>query len=124
MKRTYQKRSSFDFKKLGRIAFTLFVVFIAYKILTPPSHETARIDSPNGSKTARLRTFYYYDDQPSYKVYYRESGKRAWRNLLYLPAYTNTPADSAQAMIEWSPDSAQLDLLINGTSIWHHVFED
>lgn len=123
MKRTYRKQSLFDLKKLGQFAFVLFLVFIAYKILTPPSNETARIASPDGSKTARLRTFYYYDNQPSYKIYYRESGKKAWLNLLYLPAYTNVPAASANAALAWSDDSAQLDFLMNGTSIWHHVFE-
>ena len=84
MKRTYKKRSLFDFRKLGQFAFTLFIVFIAYKILTPPSDETARIASPDGTKTARLRTFYYYDNQPSYKIYYRDAGKKVWLNLLYL----------------------------------------
>ncbi len=123
MKRTYKKRALFDFKKLGQLAFTLFIVFIAYKILTPPSDETARIASPDGSKTARLRTFYYYYNQPSYKIYYRETGKQAWLNLLYLPAYTNAPAASVKAGLEWSADSRQLDFLMNGTSIWHHVFD-
>jgi hypothetical protein len=123
MKRTYKKRSLFDFKKLGQFAFTLFIVFIAYRILTPPSDETARISSPDGTKSARLRTFYYYDNQPSYKIYYRETGKKAWLNLLYLPAYTNTPPETAKAELEWSSDSRQLDFLINGSSIWHHVFE-
>lgn len=123
MKRTYKKRALFDFKKIGQFAFTLFIVFIAYKILTPPSNETARIASPDGSKTARLRTFYYYDNQPSYKIYYRETGKKAWLNLLYLPAYTNAPPESVKAGLEWSADSRQLDFLMNGTTIWHHVFE-
>lgn len=122
MKRTYKKRSLFDFKKLGQLAFTLFVVFIAYRILTPPSDETARITSPDGSKTARLRTFYYYDNQPSYKIYYREADHKAWLNLLYLPVYTNAPSDQAIASIKWSDDSERLDFLMNGTSIWHHVF--
>lgn len=124
MRRTYKKRALFDFKKLGQMAFTLFVVFVAYRILTPPSRETARIDSPDGSKTARLRTFYYYDNQPSYKIYCRETGKLAWLNLLYLPAYTNVPAESAKATIEWSGNSDRLDFLINGTSIWHHTFAE
>ncbi|MEA2068513.1 MAG: hypothetical protein U9P12_04870 [Verrucomicrobiota bacterium] len=122
MKRTYKKQSLFDFKKLGQVAFTLFIVFIAYRILTPPSDETARIDSPDGTMTARLRTFYYYDNQPSYKIYYRERGNRAWLNLLYLPAYTNAPFD-AEAGIEWNQGSDRLDFLIDGTSIWHHAFE-
>lgn len=111
-------------KKLGQVVFMFFIIYIAYVILTPPSHETAKIDSPDGSRTAKLRTFYYYHEQPSYKVYYRATGQRTWRNLLYLPAYTNVPAASATADIAWTPDSEQLHLLINGTSIWHHVFSD
>lgn len=123
MKRSYKKQPLFDSKKLGQVAFTLFVVFVAYRILTPPSTETARIESPDGSKTARLRTFYYFDNQPSYKIYYRETGKHAWLNLLYLPAYTNTPPELQNAAIEWRNDSEALDFQINGTSIWRHVFE-
>ena len=122
MKRSYRKRPVFEFRKLGSVAFTLFIVFIAYRILTPPSDETARLVSPDGSKTARLRTFYYYDNQPSYKVYYRDAGKTAWLNLYYLPAYTNTPANQTEADIVWSPDSERLDFTINGTSVWYHVF--
>ncbi|HEY5621977.1 MAG TPA: hypothetical protein VIR77_05185 [Pontiella sp.] len=123
MKRTYRRRSKPGGKKLGQIAFTLFIVYIAYRILTPSSNEVTRI-SPDGSKTAKLRTFYYYENQPSYKIYYRESDKHVWLNLLYLPAYTNIPSESATASIQWSPDSDQLHLLINETSIWHHVFRD
>ncbi|MDF7823962.1 hypothetical protein P4B35_08050 [Pontiellaceae bacterium B12227] len=124
MKRTYKKRALFDFKRLGQFTFTLFVVFIAYKILTPPSNETVRITSPDGSKTARLRTFFYYDNQPSYKVYYREEGKRVWLSLLSLPAYTNTPPETHQPDLKWSPDSGQIDLLLSGTSVWHHAFAE
>ncbi len=122
MKRNHKNPSVFGAKNLGQFVLSLFVVFIAYRILTPPSNETARIKSPDGSKTARLRTFYYYDNQPSYKIYYRDTGKYAWLSLLYLPAYTNAPAE-AEADIAWSTDSGQLDFLINGSSIWHHAFE-
>jgi len=122
MKRTYKKRALFDVKRFGQLCFTLFVVFIAYRILTPPSDEPMRITSPDGSKTARLRTFYYLDHQPSYKIYYHETGHKVWLNLLYLPAYTNAPPD-ATAALAWSPDSSRLDFLINGTSIWDHAFE-
>lgn len=124
MKRTYKKRALFDSKRLGQFAFTLFVVFIAYKILTPPSNETVRSTSPDGSKTARLKTFFYYDKQPSYKIYYRETGKIAWLNLLYLPVYTNTPPETHQPELQWSPDSRQINFFLNGTSIWHHAFNE
>ena len=123
MKRSYKKPSLFDFKKWGQVAFSLFVLFIAYRILTPPSDEAARIKSPDESKVARLRTIYYFDNQPSYKIDYRETGKRAWLNLLYLPTYTNIPPELHHPTIEWSTDSESLFFQINGSSIWHHAFE-
>ncbi|MDH3981335.1 MAG: hypothetical protein OES84_00370 [Kiritimatiellaceae bacterium] len=124
MKREYKKQSLFDSKPIGRLVFSLFVVFIAYKILTPPSDETARIDSPDGTKTARLKTEYYFDNQPSYRIFYREKDKKVWLKIYSLPAYTNLPPESAKPEIEWSADSTQLDFLMNGTSIWQYVFEN
>jgi len=123
MKQRYIKRRRFDLKKLGQMFFALFVVFVAYKILTPPSDETARVESPDGTKTARLHTIYYLDNQPSYKIHYRETGKRAWLRLLHLPSYTNAPPELHHPSIEWSPDSEHLFFKINDTSIWHHAFE-
>ncbi len=122
MKRNYKKKFQFDTKKIGMGLFTFFVVFVAFRIMTPPSTEMAVIESPDGSKSARLRKFYYIS-QPSYKVYYRESGKNIWLNLLYLQSYTNVPHQTAVESIEWSPDSEELYFKINGTSIWSHVFE-
>ena len=124
MKRNYKTQPLFDRKRLGSFAFTLFVVFIAYKILTPPSKETQRITSPDGSKTARLKTFYYYDKQPSYRIYYREDGKGMWLNLLYLPTYTNSPPETHRPRLTWSTDSEQIDFVLSGTSVWHHTFEN
>ena len=124
MKQAYQKRPLLNSKKLGQLAFTIFVVFIAYKILTPPSDETVRVKSPDGSKMARLRTFFYYDNQPSYKIYYRETGKKIWLNLLYLPVYTNTPPEMQQPDLAWSKNSEQIFFLMNGTSVWHHTFPE
>lgn len=122
MKQAYTKRSLFNARKPGQFAFAVFVIFVAYKILTPPSNETVRVTSPDGSKTARLKTFYYYNNQPSYKIYYRDADKKAWLNLLYLPVYTNTPPEQHHPGLQWSKTSEQLDFLINGTSIWHHTF--
>ena len=123
MKRVYKKKALFDSKRLGVTLFTLFIVFVAYKILTPPSTELARVTSPDGSKTARLRKFYYVS-QPSYKIYYRETDKFIWLNLLYLPSYTNVPHESVTESIEWSPDSENLSFKINGTSVWSYVFTE
>ena len=123
MKRVYKKRALFDTKRMGTGAFTLFVVFVALKILTPPSSVVAKIDSPDGTKTAQLRKFYYIS-QPSYKVGYREADKLIWLNLLYLRSYTNVPHATATESIEWSPDSENLYFKINGSNIWSHTFSE
>lgn len=124
MKRDYKKRPLFELKHLGKIIFALFVIFIAYKILTPPSEDAHIIDSPDGSKTARLKTEYYFDGHPSYEIYYRAVDKKVWQKIYYLAAYTNAPADSIEPSLQWSEDSASLDFLMNGTSIWHHSFTE
>jgi len=123
MKRRYKKQSAFDTKRLGFGIFTLFIVFVAFKILTPPNKELARVDSPDGGKTARLRKFYYVA-QPSYKIDYREADKLVWLNLLYLPSYTNVPHATARESIKWSADSKKLYFRINGTNIWMHRFPE
>ena len=123
MERVYKKQALFDPKRLGFAAFTLFICYVAFKILTPPSTEVARVASPDGSKTARLRKFYYIS-QPSYKIYYRDTGTLAWLNLLYLPSYTNLPHETATESLEWSPDSENLYFKINGTAIWSHAFSE
>lgn len=125
MKRTYKKTSLFDRRKIGITLFSLFVVFVGYKILTPPSSELARIDSPDGTRTARLRRF-FYDARPSYKVYYREKEKQVWLNLLYLSNYTNAPTPSAteKETLEWSRDSQKLYFKIGDETIWQHRFEN
>ena len=122
MRRSYKKKSLFDPKRIGFGLFTLFIVFVAFTILTPPSIEVVRIVSPDGGKTARLRKFYYVS-QPSYKIDCRDAGKLVWLNLYYLPSYTNVPHASATESVEWSLDSETLHFKINGTSIWHHAFE-
>ena len=123
MKRNYRKRPLFEFKHIGQILFGLFVVFIAYRILTPPSKDARIVDSPDGSKTARLNTEFYFDNQPSYNIYYRAAGNRVWQKLYYLPAYTNAPVHTVTPDLQWSEDSSRLDFLMNGTSIWHHSFD-
>ena len=105
----------------GRAAFILFLIFVAYRILTPNTKEVARIPSPNGARTARLRKIYYVA-QPSYKIDYRQTGKWLWLNLLYLPAYTNAPSETTVETLQWSPDSQKLFFRINNTSIWSHTF--
>jgi hypothetical protein len=122
MKRSYRKHRRPDFGKLGVIAFTLFVAFVAYTILTPPSEEVAIAVSPDGLRSAKLQKV-YYTAQPSYKIYYRDTGKRLWLRVLHMPSYTNVPHATAVETLEWTPDSDRLLFSINGTNVWHRVFE-
>jgi len=124
MKRVYKRKPLLDRKKAGQFLFALFVLFIAYKILTPPSDEIVRIDSPDGTRSARLVRYFYYNNQPSYKVYTREADTVFWLSVYHLPAYTNIPPESASPGIEWSADSRRLDFLMNGTSVWHRIFTE
>jgi len=124
MKRAYRKLRKFNLHVNGfGIGLTLFIAFVAFRILTPANYELARIASPDGEKTARLSKF-YYTSQPSYKVCYRKTGQRLWHNLFYLPAYTNVPHQTATEIMEWSPDSMHLYFLIDGDLIWEHSFDD
>ena len=94
------------------------MAFIAYRILTPPQNNQI-LNAPDGTHQARLKTFYYTQNIPSYKIYTRPTGTLLWKNQLYLPSYTTTPNPTAS--LQWTPDSQRLDLLINQSSIWHHI---
>ena len=121
MRQRYPQIFMFNSRRIGLGIFALFILFVAFKILTPPNIEIARAISPDNSKTVRLRKFYYVA-QPSYKVDYREKNKLVWLNLLYLPSYTNAPYATAVETIEWS-NLNTINFLINSTSIWTHTFE-
>ena len=125
MQRRYpQRRFRPNLRKLQPVLFGLFVVFIAYKILTPPKQELQSIQAPDGNRTARLRRVAYYENHPSYTIDLRIDGEKAWTPIYRLPAFTNAPPDTVLPTLEWSADSTRLDFLMNGTSIWHCVFKE
>ena len=90
------------------------MILVAFKILTPPS-ENIILKSPDNKKEARLKTFYYSENIPSYKIYIRETGSLFWRNLLYLPSYTNSVSSNVE--LKWSNNSS-LYLQINSVIVW------
>ena len=122
MKRVYKQPPVLQIRQLGTVLFAVFVVFVALRILTPPSEDLQLVVSPDGTRTARLQRYYYLDEQPSYKIYWRETPKTLWQGLYHLPAYTNIPPGLAEPELAWSADSHRLDFLMNGTSVWYHVF--
>lgn len=99
--------------------FALFVVFIAYRILTPPSRESEPIASPDGSREARLRVVRFYDDHLTYKIQCRTAGKPAWIGLGQLVTNEHLFAETE---LRWSENSERLNLLFDGTSVWDHAF--
>ncbi|MBN2162153.1 MAG: hypothetical protein JXR25_12075 [Pontiellaceae bacterium] len=121
-RRAYRHPAAFGMKQLGTVVFAGFMLVVAYVILTPPSDNLDIVPSPDGTMEARLREYRYYANQPSYRIHYREAGKPLWHPLLNLPAYTNVPMEQAEPAVVWSAESDRLDFLMNGTSIWHHVF--
>ena len=122
MKRKQNLPKRLGVRHLQTFLLTAFVLFIAYKILTPPKKELARIDAPNGTKTARLQRISYYENHPSYRIDYREANERIWQTLYDLSAYTNLPPEQALPSIDWSPDSTHLSFFMNGTCIWQYDF--
>ena len=99
---------------LKKIGLSIFMILVAFQILTPPSNNII-IKSPNNKKEARLKTFFYSEDIPSYKIYIRETGSLLWRNLLYLPSYTNSVNPNVE--LKWLNDSS-LCFQINNVIVW------
>ena len=88
----FHKRSFFAGMSLGRaigfLALMGFVLFIAFRIFSPPTKVVQAITSPDGSRQARLLHVFYYSE-PGYKVSVRERG--LWKTLYYLPEYPDVP---------------------------------
>ena len=100
---------NFLFRKfsLKKISFFLLMMLISIKILTPPTKNVI-IVSPDLKYEARLKTFYYFEnDKPSYKIYFREKNQLIWKNLIYIPS----DEQSSEIIIKWSSDSSSLVML-------------
>jgi len=106
-------------RAIGFLVLMGFVLFIAFRILTPPTEEIQRVTAPDGSREARLMHVYYTSD-PGYKIATRTRG--LWHTQLYLPEYKNNSTAKREASIRWSPDSEQLFFEMNGRIIWSETF--
>jgi len=104
---------------IGFLALMGFVLFIAFRIFTPPTKLVQQITAPDGSREARLMHVYYYSD-PGYKIAIRT--QRLWHTLLYLPEYTGDTSKERNAVIRWSEDSKKLFFKINGKLVWSETF--
>jgi len=119
----FHKRSFFAGMSLGRaigfLALMGFVLFIAFRIFSPPTKVVQAITSPDGSRQARLLHVFYYSE-PGYKVSVRERG--LWKTLYYLPEYPDVPLEERDEVLRWSLDSEQLIFEVNGKQVWGYNF--
>ena len=106
-------------RTIGFLALMGFVLFIAFRILTPPTEVIQRISAPDGSREARLQHVFYTSD-PGYKISTRT--RRLWHTQLYLPEYKVAAVEQRKAAIRWSADSKELFFEINGTPVWSETF--
>jgi hypothetical protein len=120
----FRKHSIFDGMSTGRavgfLALMGFVLFVSFRILTPPTKVVQQLTAPDGSREARLMHVFYYSD-PGYKVATRTG--RFWHTHLSLPAYKDDSTPKRDAVLRWSLDSKRLYLDMNGSPIWGYDFE-
>src|SRR6056297_3317176 len=96
----FQKWSFFAGMSTGRaVGFLVlmgFVLFVAFRIFTPPTEVIQRIAAPDGSREARLMHVYYYAN-PGYKIATRSG--LLWHTRLYLPEYKDESTATRDASI-------------------------
>lgn len=108
-------------KAVGLLALMVFVLFVSFRIFTPPTKTVQILAAPDGSREARLQHV-YYTSKPGYKIATRKN--RLWRTVLYLPEYTNAPpTGDLKETLRWSEDSGVLFFDINGRPVWSYNVE-
>jgi hypothetical protein len=96
-----------------------FVLFVAFRIFTPPAELVQQISAPDGSREARLQRVFYNSD-PGYKVQTR--ARLMWHTQLYIPEYSDEPLEGREVSLRWSADSKDLFFDINGKTVWSERF--
>ncbi len=108
---------------LGRaIGFLLlmgFVLFVAFRIFSPPEKVILSVTSPDGCREARLLYVFYYSE-PGYRVSIRR--KIGWGTLYYLAEYPDVPLKERDETLRWSHNSERLFFEVNGKKLWGYDF--
>ena len=107
-------------RAIGFLVLMGFVLFVSFRIFTPPVKTVQILPAPDGSREARLQHVYYYS-KPGFKIAVRE--KYLWHTISYLSEYTNAPAGALNEKLHWTEDSKHLYFDINGKTIWGYDFE-
>lgn len=119
----FRKRTFFGgmppLRAIGFLVLMGFVLFVAFRIFTPPAKTVQILVAPDGRREARLQHIYYYS-KPGFKIAVRE--RRLWHTLFYLPEYTNAPAGELKGKLSWSLGSDKLYFDINDKPVWGYDF--
>lgn len=116
-------------RTLGILVLMGFVLFVAFRILTPPVKTVLVVAAPDGSREARLQHVYYYS-KPGFRISVRETPPdrspvfNPWNTVFYLPEYTNAPAGEGDGRLRWSGSSSRLYFEIDGVTVWGREFRD
>lgn len=97
------------------------VMYVALHILVPPAWMIQRLDSPDGTRSARLlRTRYAAKESLVVKA------RDGWglRTLFYSPPLTNDFRVDLGERLYWSEDSRRLFLRLEGRSAWGYDFNE
>jgi len=107
-------------RAIGFLVLMGFVLFVSFRIFTPPAKTVQILSAPDGSREARFQHIYYYS-KPGFKIAVRE--RHFWHTLFYLAEYTNAPTGALNEKLRWSGDSKRLYFDINDKPVWGYDFE-
>jgi hypothetical protein len=96
----------------------LGVLFVALRILVPPSWIVQRLDSPDGRRSAQLLRTQYL--RQSFVVRLRETG--LWHTAFYSAPITNDFRSDLGERLAWSADSTRVFLRVGGQFVWGYDF--
>jgi hypothetical protein len=105
---------------LFKVVAVLFMLFVAYKILTPRAEVLMQVVSPDGKNVARLRVIYYSSD-PVYKIDYHATQEWAWRCVFIHSIESASPKTVS---IKWSKNSKEIGLFLHEKPFWKYEFEN
>jgi hypothetical protein len=97
------------------------VMYVALRILVPPSWMIQRLDSPDGSRTARLLRTRYVSRE---NLVVQARDRWGLRTLFYSPALTNDFRVDLGERLSWSEDSRRLFLKLEGRPAWGYDFDE
>lgn len=122
MPRDYRKLLRSEGVVVPRWVIVLLVggglVWVALRILVPPSWIVQRLDSPDGKRSAKLLRTQYV--RQSLVVHVRDG--MLWHTAFYSDSITNDYRQDLGERLVWSKDASTLCLRAGGRLIWGYDF--